>query len=58
LINLSIAAGLIFFILLAGWLYQRHGTARDRRNFPPPGRFVDIGGTRLHLRDSAKEARR
>ena len=56
MINVLIAAGLIFFILLAGWLYQRHGTARDRRNFPPPGRFVDIGGTRLHLRDSGERS--
>ncbi len=52
MINLLLAAGLIVAILAAGWLYQQHGAARDRRNFPPPGRFVDIGGTRLHLRDS------
>ena len=31
----------------AGW--QAISEARDRRDFPPPGRLVDIGGRRLHL---------
>jgi pimeloyl-ACP methyl ester carboxylesterase len=47
-----IAAGLILLIVAAGWLFQRSGTARDRRRFPSPGRLVDIGGTHLHLLES------
>jgi pimeloyl-ACP methyl ester carboxylesterase len=35
---------------LADVLYQAAGEARDRRAFPPPGRLVDVGGRRLHLR--------
>ena len=29
--------------------YQAIATANDRRQFPPPGQFVDVGGDRLHL---------
>jgi pimeloyl-ACP methyl ester carboxylesterase len=29
--------------------YQRLREAMDRRQLPPPGRLVDIGGRRLHL---------
>ena len=39
-------------VVVAGWLYQLTGTARDRRRFPLPGRMVDIGGSRLHLLES------
>jgi pimeloyl-ACP methyl ester carboxylesterase len=42
----------IVLVVAAGWLYQVLGTARDRRRFPLPGRLVDIGGPRLHLRES------
>ncbi len=38
--------------MAAGWFYQWNGTARDQSSFPPPGRFVDVGGKRWHLRDS------
>jgi pimeloyl-ACP methyl ester carboxylesterase len=47
-----IAAGLILLVLASGWLYQRMGTARDRRRFPLPGRLFDIGGPRLQLLES------
>jgi pimeloyl-ACP methyl ester carboxylesterase len=29
--------------------YQVLATRADRRNFPPPGKLVDVGGHRLHL---------
>jgi pimeloyl-ACP methyl ester carboxylesterase len=29
--------------------YQALGTRADRRNFPPPGNLVDVGGHRLHI---------
>ena len=32
-----------------GSLYQAIATARDQRDYPPPGRFVDIDGCRLHV---------
>lgn len=36
-------------MVLCGFLYQLCGTARDKRRFPPPGRLIDIGGSRLHF---------
>jgi pimeloyl-ACP methyl ester carboxylesterase len=35
--------------LAAGACYQALGTRRDRSNYPPPGRLVDLGTHRLHL---------
>lgn len=35
-------------VLLVGALYQRWGAARNRRQFPPPGTLVDVGGHSLH----------
>jgi pimeloyl-ACP methyl ester carboxylesterase len=34
----------------AGMLYQACATRRDHERFPPPGKLIDIGGRRLHLR--------
>ena len=42
---LSLAA----LVALAG-LSQFWGTRADARKFPPPGRIIDVGGTRLHAR--------
>ncbi len=47
-----IAAGLGILLLLlaaAGAIYQSIASARDRANFPPPGRLVDVGGFKLHI---------
>jgi pimeloyl-ACP methyl ester carboxylesterase len=33
-----------------GFAYQAVATALDRRNFPPPGNLLDVGGSRLHIR--------
>src|SRR5437879_5848390 len=33
-------------------LYQRVGATADERNYPPPGRLVDVGGRRMHLVES------
>src|SRR5688572_8997853 len=35
-------------VLLVGALYQRWGAARNRRQLPPPGTLVDVGGHSLH----------
>jgi len=39
----------IIGLLIIGSIYQAIATARDKRNFPPPGRMIDVGGHRLHL---------
>lgn len=36
-------------LALVGMTYQALGTQADRRNFPPPGKLVDVGGHRLHI---------
>jgi pimeloyl-ACP methyl ester carboxylesterase len=35
-------------LLVVGFIYQWIGHARDARMFPPPGRLIDVSGTRLH----------
>jgi pimeloyl-ACP methyl ester carboxylesterase len=36
-------------LLVTGTVYQAVSVAADARDFPPPGRMVDVGGHRLHL---------
>ncbi len=38
----------------AGVLYQSMATARDSRQYPPPGKLIDVGGHRLHLNSMGK----
>ncbi len=47
---------LIVLVSLAalGWLYERWARARDRRNFAAPGRMIDVGGHRLHVRSAGE----
>jgi pimeloyl-ACP methyl ester carboxylesterase len=51
--NLSKWIGYLFiglaFLTGAGALYQFMGGIIDKRNYPPPGRLVNIGTHRLHL---------
>ncbi len=42
------AAGLLI-IALAGFVYQTVSAQVDKRNYPPPGQQVDVGGYRLHI---------
>lgn len=37
------------FVALAGVTYQGLATALERRQFPRPGRMVDVGGHQLHI---------
>lgn len=46
------AAAAVAVSSLASAAYQEAAAALDRRRFPPPGRLVDIGGRRLHLREA------
>ena len=43
------AAVILAFLVLAGATYQGAATALERRQFPHPGRLVDVGGHQLHL---------
>lgn len=42
-------AALTAVLLLAGATYQFTATRIDARNYPAPGRLLDVGGYRLHL---------
>ena len=42
-------SAIALFLVLAGATYQGVATALDRRQFPHPGRLVDVGGHQLHL---------
>ena len=44
-----VTAGIVVFLLLAGATYQGAATALERRQFPHPGRLVDVGGRQLHI---------
>lgn len=40
---------LIVSLTAFGTAYEFYAGARDRENYPPPGRLVDIGGRQMHL---------
>jgi pimeloyl-ACP methyl ester carboxylesterase len=42
-------AGLLTFVVLAGVTYQSVATALERRQFPYPGRLIDVGDHQLHI---------
>jgi pimeloyl-ACP methyl ester carboxylesterase len=42
-------AAIVLFVTLAGATYQGAATAIERRQFPYPGRLVDIGDRQLHI---------
>jgi pimeloyl-ACP methyl ester carboxylesterase len=39
----------IIILIVSGSIYQAVATARDRRDYPPPGQMVSVGARRLHL---------
>ncbi len=47
----GVLSGIVGLVALAlvGAIWQAFATAADRRNFPPPGWLVDVGGHRLHI---------
>jgi pimeloyl-ACP methyl ester carboxylesterase len=47
-------AGLATFIVLAGVTYQSVATALERRQFPYPGRLIDVGDHQLHIHCTGK----
>lgn len=40
---------LVFTLLIAGMIYQTAATEADRKNFPPPGNLIDVGGFKMHI---------
>jgi pimeloyl-ACP methyl ester carboxylesterase len=42
-------SAILLFVVLVGATYQGVATALERRQFPHPGRLVDVGGHQLHL---------
>ena len=47
-----IGLGLLITVIMlcaAGFIYQAVATEADKRNYPPPGQLIDVGGYRLHL---------
>jgi pimeloyl-ACP methyl ester carboxylesterase len=42
-------AAIVLFVTLAGATYQGAATAIERRQFPHPGRMIDIGDRQLHI---------
>jgi pimeloyl-ACP methyl ester carboxylesterase len=42
-------AAIVLFVTLAGATYQGAATAIERRQFPYPGRMIDIGDRQLHI---------
>lgn len=40
---------LLVFLAGAGAIYQWQATKHDRKAYPPPGKFVDLGDHQLHL---------
>jgi len=43
------AAAVVIVLILLGATYQGVATALERRQFPHPGRLIDIGGRQLHI---------
>lgn len=43
-IGITVAAAMV-----GGAIYQAYAEARDRREFPAPGRLIAVGGERLHI---------
>ena len=42
----------VFFLLIlaiVGTIYQTAATEADKKNFPPPGNLIDVGGFKMHI---------
>jgi len=40
---------IIFVMAIAGMIYQTAATEADKKNFPPPGNLIDVGGFKMHI---------
>src|SRR5512147_1895156 len=39
----------LFVFSLTGMIYQTAATEADKKNFPPPGNLIDVGGFKMHI---------
>ena len=39
----------LFVLSLTGMIYQTAATESDKKNFPPPGNLIDVGGFKMHI---------
>ena len=39
----------LFGLSITGMIYQTAATEADRKNFPPPGNLIDVGGFKMHI---------
>jgi pimeloyl-ACP methyl ester carboxylesterase len=46
----------IFILAIAGTVYQTAATEADKRNFPPPGNLIDVGGFKMHINCKGEES--
>ena len=53
---LSTGCAILLFVVLAGATYQGVATALERRQYPHPGRLIDVGGLQLHLQCEGRGA--
>lgn len=51
---MRVLGGAAAALAVADVAYQAAGEAHDRRSYPPPGRLVDVGGHRLHIRTAGE----
>lgn len=56
--TLTATAIILVIALLAGATYQGVATALERRQYPHPGRLVDVGGHQLHIYCTGEPANR
>ena len=39
----------IVFLSATGMIYQTAASEADKKNFPPPGNLIDVGGFKMHI---------
>jgi pimeloyl-ACP methyl ester carboxylesterase len=44
-------AALLFLVAAGAWINEAISSSRDQRRFAPPGRLLEVGGCRVHVRE-------
>src|SRR6185295_5455619 len=39
----------LFIVSITGLIYQTAASEADKKNFPPPGNLIDVGGFKMHI---------
>ena len=45
---IGVILAIVIVALVVGAVYQAVAVARDKKRFPPPGKFAQVDGIRLH----------